>query len=385
MNPPRLMFVAGEASGDLHAANLVRELRLRAPGLRAFGLGGGQMAATGVEIVHDLVSHAVIGVAEVLRKLGDFWRALQSAESLLRERRPDAVVLIDFPDMNFRVAAKAKALGIPVIYYISPQVWAWRRGRVKTLKRLVDRMIVIFPFEELIYREAGIPVSFVGHPLLDIARPEEDAAAARARLLGSAAGPLIALLPGSRAQEIETLLPAMAAAGLRLRKEFPGACFCLPLAQTVSRERVEAILTEAGLAAMLVTENPYAARAAADLTLVASGTATLETAILGVPMLIAYRMHWLSYRLARWFVKLPYFGLANVAAGEKAAPEFLQDEVTPEALAAAGAGILRDPAVGDAQRRAWEKVKQRLGGPGAAGRAAEAVLRQIGRDTASAE
>jgi len=368
------MFIAGEASGDQHAADLIRELKRCAPGLEAFGLGGAQMAAAGADVVQDLVSHAVIGVVEALRKLGDYYQALKRAESLLRDRRPDAVVLIDFPDMNFRVAEKAKALGIPVIYYISPQVWAWRRGRIKTLKRLVTRMIVLFPFEEPLYQKAGIPVSFVGHPLLDVARPEESPAAARARLLGTSKGPLVALMPGSRSQEIESLLPVMCGAALILKREFPEAHFFLPLARTVSRERVETILREQGLAPAIVTENPYANRAAADLTLVASGTATLETAILGVPMLIAYRMHWLSYMIAKLFVKLPYFGLANVTAGEKAAPEFLQHEVTPEALAAAGAQLLRDRAAAEAQRRVWDRVRQRLGGEGAAGRAAEAVL-----------
>jgi lipid-A-disaccharide synthase len=374
MSGPRIMLVAGEASGDLHAADLVRELRRRAPGLEAFGLGGSQLAAAGAEVVLDLVAHAVIGVTEALRKLGDFARALRLTQELLRTRRPDAVVLVDFPDLNFRIAAQARALGIPVVYYISPQVWAWRRGRIRTLKRLVDRMIVILPFEAPLYERAGIPVTFVGHPLVDIARPETDAAAVRAALLGGAAGPLVALLPGSRGQEVEALLPAMAAAGKLLQAEFPGARCFVPVARTVAAERVAELLEAAGLDAPLVTERPYAARAAADLTLVASGTATLETAILGVPMVIAYRMHPLSYRLARWFVKLPYFGLANLVAGEKAAPELLQDEVTPARLAEAAAVLWREPARAEAQRRAWASVRAKLGGTGAAGRAAEVVL-----------
>ncbi|NTV53176.1 MAG: lipid-A-disaccharide synthase [Candidatus Firestonebacteria bacterium] len=374
MSSLKVMLVAGEASGDMHGAELVREIRRRVPELEAFGFGGGQMITAGVDVVQDLVSHAVIGVAEALRKLGDFYQILKRAEALLANRRPDVLVLIDFPDMNFRIAARAKALGIRVVYYISPQVWAWRRGRVQTLKKIVNRMLVVFPFEEAIYRDAEVPVTFVGHPLLDLARPEGDPGKARKRLLGTGEGPLISLLPGSRAQEIEMLLPVMCRAAELIRAQKPSAVFFIPLARTVSRERVETILRAEGSDAELVTREPYACRAAADLALVASGTATLETAILGVPQLIVYRMHWLSYALARVFVKMPYFGLANVVAGQKTAPEFLQGQVTPEALAHAALGLLAGPAA-DAQRRVWAQVRGRLGGPGAAGRAAEEVIR----------
>lgn len=381
MSRPGVFMVAGEASGDLHAANLALELKKRAPGLELTGFGGSRMAAAGVTVLQDLVSHAVIGVAEALRKLGDFYRLLQQAGHIMQKQRPAAVVLIDFPDMNFRIAARARRLGIPVVYYISPQIWAWRPGRIKTLKRLVERMIVIFPFEEQLYRQAGIPVAFVGHPLLDLARPETEVPAVRRHLLGNAPGPLVSLLPGSRAQEIESLLPAMCQAGNLLRREFPGARFFVVLAKTVSGRRVEQILASQGLQAEIVQEHPYACRAAADLALVASGTATLETAILGVPMVIAYRMHWLSHVLARLFVKLPYFGLANVVAGRKAAPEFLQGAVTGQALAQAGRTLLADPEAAAAQKQAWQEVREKLGRPGAAGRAAEQVLEVIGLKT----
>jgi lipid-A-disaccharide synthase len=382
MRPLRVMLVAGEASGDMHAANVVREIRQQVPDVEAFGFGGGQMLAAGVDVVQDLVAHAVIGVTEALKKLGDFYQVLKRAESLLANRRPDVLVLTDFPDMNFRIAAKAKAMGIPVVYYISPQIWAWRRGRIKTIKKIVDRMIVVFPFEEALYLEAGIPVSFVGHPLLDLAKPEIDPAKARRQLIGNEEGPLIALLPGSRAQEIELLLPVMCQAGKLIQARMPAARFFLPLAKTVSLQRVEEIVRKENLKVELVTKDPYACRAAADLAMVASGTATLETAILNVPMLIVYRMHWLSYALARWFVKLPYFGLANVVAGQKVAPEFLQGQVTPEALSTAALQLLPNTTAAGAQRRAWNDVRQRLGGPGAAGRAAEEVVK-IGRTEAA--
>ncbi len=380
MKTPRIMLVAGEASGDQHAANLVQELRARVPEAICFGLGGEMMVSSGVEVVHNLVSHAVIGIAEAVRKLGDFFKILQEAGNLLKHRHPDVLILTDLPDLNFRIAAKAKALGIPVIYYISPQVWAWRRGRVKTLKRLVDKMIVIFPFEEPIYQKAGVPVSFVGHPLLDIVKTEVDPNQARSRLLNGSSGPLIAMVPGSRSQEIEMLLPIMAQAGLILLRRFPQIRFFLPLAQTVSRCRVETILKESGLEVEIVTREPYAARAAADMAIVSSGTATLETAILGIPMLIGYRMHALSYFLARIFVKLPYFGLANLVAGEKIAPEFLQDDFNCQNIAEAAGHLLTDSQAAERQRRSWVRVRERLGGAGAAGRAAEEVLKLLRKE-----
>ncbi len=380
MNTPRIMLVAGEASGDQHAADLVRELRSRVPEAICFGLGGEMMASSGVEVVYNLVSHAVIGFAEAVRKLGDFFKILQVAGNLLQQRHPDVLVLTDLPDLNFRIAAKAKALGIPVVYYISPQVWAWRRGRVKTLKRLVDKMIVIFPFEEPIYQKAGVPVAFVGHPLLDIVKTESDPNQTRHRFLNGSAGPLIALVPGSRSQEIETMLPIMLQAGLNLRRKFNRIRFFLPLAKTVSRRRVETILAESGLAVEIVTKEPYAARAAADLAIVSSGTATLETAILGIPMLIGYRMHVLSYILARIFVKLPYFGLANLVAGEKIAPEFLQNDFNSRTVAEAACRLLTDSQAAENQRRSWIRVRERLGGAGAAGRAAEEVLKFVRKE-----
>lgn len=373
----RLMIVAGEASGDLHASQLVRELKRRAPDLEVFGLGGEAMASAGVEVVQNLVNHAVIGFTEAVWKLGDFFKILRRAGELLRERRPGLLVVVDLPDLNFRIAARARALGIPVVYYISPQVWAWRAGRVKTLKRLVDRMIVIFPFEEPIYRKAGVPVTFVGHPLVDLARPEIPVSRARERLLGKSPGPLIGLVPGSRSQEIERLLPVLCGAARLLEKEFPDAKFFLPLAPTIARGRVEEIVAAYSLDVAIITREPMACRGAADVAIVSSGTATLETALLGVPMVIVYRMHPLSYWLARFFIKVEYIGLANLAAGEKIAPELLQSECTPRSVADAAGELLRNAGAAQRQRREWKEMAGRLGGPGAAGRAAETILQRM--------
>ncbi len=377
MKSLKIMIVAGEASGDQYAADLARVVKTRHPQAEIFALGGDMLRQAGVEVAFDLVSHAVIGITEALHKIGHFFKALKVATGLLKTRRPDVLVLTDFPDLNFQIAGRAKRLGIPVVYFISPQIWAWRRGRIKTIKRLVDRMIVLFPFEEAIYREAGIPVSFVGHPLLDLVKPEVDPARKRQELLGQAKGPLVALLPGSRAQEIEFLLPVLAQAGKRIQVRFPEARLFIPLARTVSEQRVREILALYRVEAQLVRDQAYAARAAADLALVSSGTATLETAILGTPMLIGYRIQPVSYWLARLFVKIPYFGLANLAAGEKIAPEFLQHEFNAETVTRAALHLLTDRAAADAQRRAWAGVRDKLGGSGAAERAAAAVLKTI--------
>lgn len=374
MAAPKILVVAGEASGDQHAADVVAALLRRRPDLRVLALGGERLRQAGATVVFDLVSHAVIGITEALRKLGSFLAALRCARGLLEKEHPDAVVLIDLPDLNFRIGARAKALGIPVFYYISPQVWAWRRGRIKTLRRFVNRMLVILPFEEPLYQQAQVPVTYVGNPLLDQVHLEADPKQVRKDLLGPASGPLVALLPGSRSQEIEFLLPTLAEVGRRLTRRFPGCRLILPLARTVSADRVTALLAAAGCEAFLLRDRLFAGRAAADLAIVSSGTATLETAILGTPQLIVYRMQALSYWLARQFVKLPYFGLANLVAGRKVAPEFLQQEFTADAVYEAAVSLLTDPAAAEGQRQAWAGVRQRLGGPGAAERAAGEIL-----------
>lgn len=373
----KIMIVAGEASGEQHAADLVKAILKQYPDTEFFGFGGNLLSRTGVDIKYDLVSMAVIGIAEAIKKIGTFFKILKLADKLLKEEKPDAIVLTDFPDLNFRIAAKAKALNIPVIYYISPQIWAWRQSRIKTIKKIVDHMIVIFPFEELLYKKNGISVAFVGHPLLDTVKPEIDPALKREQLLEGKTGPLVALAPGSRAQEIKLLLPIMAQTAKRLENHFSGIKFFVPLARTVSRKSVQEVLIQEDLDAAIVEEQPLAARAAADLTIVSSGTATLETAILNVPMIIGYRMHPLSYFLARLFVKLPYFGLANLAAGEKIAPEFLQHEFNPGNLEKQALTLLKNPEEANIQHQGWDKVATRLGGPGAAERAAKEVLRVV--------
>lgn len=372
------MFVAGEASGDQHAADVFKKIKQLNPDIEAFGMGGAMLEQAGVRVDYDLVSHAVIGIVEALAKIHEFFKILKLAKKSVKEERPDAVVLTDFPDLNFRIAAYAKSLGIPVIYYISPQIWAWRKGRIHTIKKIVDHMIVVFPFEESLYLDAGIPVTFVGHPLLDLVKPEVPVEPYRQTLLAGAEGPLIALLPGSRRQEIEFLLPTMANVGKLIQAKYEHARFIIPVARTVSQERIAEIVKETGITAQLVTEHPYSARAASDLAIVSSGTATLETAILGTPMIIGYRMKQISYWLARLFVKLKFFGLANLAADEKIAPEFLQDEFKPETILPVAERLLENKTAIEDQKQGWHRVRNRLGGSGAAQRTAEVILNIIG-------
>jgi lipid-A-disaccharide synthase len=373
------MFVAGETSGDQHAAAVVRSLGKRA---RCFGLVGPAMAAAGLRLDLDLAGRSVIGFFEVLRHLSYFWRAFRLAEALLQDERPDLLVLVDYPGFNLRLAAKARSLGIPVAYYISPQVWAWKRGRVKTMARILRKMLVTFPFEKPIYDEAGLDCSLVGHPLLDAIPPallqrgtRERALGPRRKALGwPARGRLIGLLPGSREQEVRWLLPVMLESARQLAKPgrrfvvikppaAPGAWYQAARAQGVEvfEGRDEA--------------HAYRARAALDLALVASGTATLETALLGTPFCILYRVHPLTYAIGKRLVRVHSIGLANVVAGKRVVPEFLQDGLDPAAIARTAEGLLSDPAQRKAQRQGLAAGLQGLGKPGVAKRVAQELLK----------
>ncbi len=375
----RLFLVAGETSGDRHAAALVRELHRLEPSLACTGLGGPQMGAAGVELVADLTQHAVVGIVEVLRHLGTLRRLFRQAVDALDAQRPDAVVLVDYPGFNLRFAREAKRRGIPVIYYVSPQIWAWGAGRLRTIRRLVDRMLVFFSFEESLYADAGIPVTWVGHPLLDAA----PAAQPRAQVLQQyglrSDQPVVALLPGSRVQEIQRLLPILAGAAERLGGQLRGVRFLVLQAPGVDAALYRtAIRAEHGrgtnAALTLVPEWDNHLLAACDLALVASGTATLQCALLNLPMVIVYRTNPITWWIGKRLVRLPYIGLVNVVAGRRLVPECLQGGATPAAIADAALGILRSDAVRRQMQAGFQTVRASLGHPGASRRAAEAVL-----------
>lgn len=373
-----IMIVAGEASGDMHGANLIRALREREPALRFFGMGGPELARAGVELLYDAARLSVVGLLEVFSHLADIIAARRTLLKAMRERRPSLLILIDFPDFNLMLAAHAGRLGIPVLYYISPQVWAWRSGRVKKIGRLAQRIAVILPFEEEFYRKRGYKVDFVGHPLLDTVR----ATVARDAFLREReidpASTVVGLLPGSRRKEIMALLPDFLAAAEILARSKPGNyVFLVPQAPTVSSQ----LLEDHGIAAYrnrldirVLSDNRYDLMAASDAAVAASGTVTLELAILGIPTVAAYRLSPHTYRLGRLLVRLRWFSLVNLIAGREVIPELLQDDVTPAALADHLASLL--PGGGDRARisQGLTEVRKKLGGPGAAGRTAEIAL-----------
>ena len=353
-----LLIVAGEASGDLHAARLLAELRRLRPDVEPFGMGGEELAAAGAELLADSHEVAVVGIAEALKVLP---RAREVFKLLLAEtarRRPPVAVLVDFAEFNLRLARQLAARGVRVVYYISPQVWAWRRGRVRTIARCVERMLVLFPFEETFYREHGVHVDHVGHPLVDEV-PELPQAWDAPPPAGE---PLrLALLPGSRRSEIEALLPTMLGAAAAMAAELPLAV-TLIRAQTVPRELIDRHLAAAALPVRVVeSDDRFATIAASHLALCASGTATLEVGLLRTPLIVVYRLHRWSYLLGRALVKLPYFSLVNLVLGETAAPELLQHDATPERVAAVGLRLLRDAETRDRLRGRLVLLRHRLG------------------------
>ena len=380
MTSLRLMVVAGEASGDRHAARLVDALREQVPDLEVFGSGGEEMAARGVELLVHVRDVNIIGVPEVARGIRRLYAAFRRLFEAARDRRPDAVVLVDWPDFNLRLARKLKRAGIRVIYYISPQVWAWREYRVNQIRRDVERMLVIFPFEEEFYAKHGVRAEFVGHPLVGEVAPRRSREEFFAEHGLDPSRELVALLPGSRRKEIAYNLPEMAGAVEILLERRPGVQFVLPLASTVSREQVEAILGPRADHVRLVERDTYSAVGHADFAVVASGTATLETGLLGTPLAVVYRVSGLNYALHRPLIRVDTFGMVNLIAGRRIAPELIQKDCTPERIAAEVLSHLESPSRLAETRRALADVRDRLATAGdASRRAADAILRVVDR------
>jgi lipid-A-disaccharide synthase len=375
--PRRVLLVAGEASGDLHGADLLRALRQRRPDVEVFGLGGEHLRAAGMHTIADAREVATVGVVEGAGRLRTLLRVYRTLARRLRDEKPDLCVLIDFPEFNLRLARVARAAGVPVFYYIGPQVWAWRRGRVRKIARLVDRLAVVFPFEPGLY-EPWLPgVEFVGHPLLDraeVTRGRDETL----RLHGlEPARRTVLLLPGSRAKEIDYILPGMLDA-VRELATTGDYQFALGLAHTLDRAEVEARIRAAGVQVPVVADDLYNLVAAADLALVTSGTATLECALLECPMVIVYRLSPVTWALGRLLVRgVTHVGMPNIVAGREVVPELLQSDVTGPRIAAAARGILEDPARRAAIRAGLGEVRQRLGRGGAADRAAAIAVEMM--------
>jgi lipid-A-disaccharide synthase len=380
-SPPKILIVAGEASGDEHAARLVAAIKEGAPRAQFFGIGGEALAAQGARLLCHASELAVVGLWEVLGRLGPILRALRDVGRALKTARPDLAILVDFPDFNFWVARLAKFYRVPVMYYISPQVWAWRTYRVKTLARLVDRMVVIFPFEADFYRQRGVPVTYVGHPLMETLPPLEDRDALLARWGLNPKRLTIALLPGSRGSEIERHLPTMLRAATLIQQALPDCQFVMPLASTAPAALVEELVRKwlgrgargRGPLAILSGQS-YQALAAAHLAVVASGTATVEAALAATPTVIVYRLSPLTYRVGRRLIRVEHVGMANLLAGERLFPELIQDDFTPERLAQEVLGLIGDRQRLAAIRRGLARVITRLQGPGASSRAAQVAL-----------
>ncbi len=376
LNSPRIMIVAGEASGDMHGARLIAALKEQAPGAQICGIGGPELTRQGVEILYDASQLAVVGIVEVISHFRFIREAMRALEKRLREQPPDLLILIDYPDFNLILAKKAKRLGIPVFYYISPQVWAWRSGRVKTIKKLVDRMGVILPFEQEFYRKFGMNVDFVGHPLMDAVQPTRSREDFLHSLGIAPESTVIGILPGSRKREIAGMLPVFLAAAKRMQEQMrPKPVFVLPLAPTLSEEDLLANgLAEAGVEVRVVRENRYDLMGACSAVMAASGTVSLELAILNVPMVISYRVSPLTYFLGRRLIKVQYASLVNLVAGREVVPELLQDEAVPEKIAQATMRLIENQAERTRMLAGLAEVRERLGGPGASERSARLAL-----------
>ncbi|MBI1925301.1 lipid-A-disaccharide synthase [Candidatus Poribacteria bacterium] len=366
---PTIMIVAGEPSGDLHASRVAAKLKALSPDVVLFGMGGDGMAQAGVDLIYHIRDSAVMGIGEVLTSLPTFLMKRRNLKRIIRERSPNAVLLVDFAEFNMGLARFAHQLGIPVIYYIPPKAWAWRGGRAKKIAKTTTVVVSIFPFEAEFYQRAGANVKFVGHPLLDFARTDLSCEGARRWLGLREDAPVMGLMPGSRRREVDGLLPIMLEVAHQIRQTLPDCQFILPLAPSIA----PASLPEMPFV-KTVTGAVYEAMRASDVMLIASGTATLEAACLGTPMIVVYKMSLLTWWVAKALVKLKHSGLPNIIAGREIVPELLQDEVQAERITPIALELLRDAKKREAQQAELRKVYEQLGDPGAVERTAELVL-----------
>lgn len=364
-------MAAGEASGDMYGAEVALSLSQTFPGCRVYGLGGQRMREAGVELEGDISHTAVVGPIEVLTSLGALYRVFRKLAERVEREPPAAAILIDFPDFNLRLAKRVKAAGAPVIYYVSPQVWAWREGRVKQIRRLVDKMLVIFPFEEEIYRRAGVDVEFMGHPLIDLVRPSKTKEEFCLDCNLDPRKPIVALLPGSRRKEVRYILPTVCEAAERIRAEKPDTQFVLPMAPGLNRELLDSIIQRRRIT--IVQGETYNAIRYARAAIVASGTATLETALLGTPEVIVYRISGATWFLGKFLLKVRLFGIVNIILGEEVVPELFQDKFTPEAVSRTTLKLMDDVWLQSRIRGNYEQLRKQLGTGKVADRVAAAV------------
>ncbi len=370
------MMSCGEASGDLYAGALATELRRRVPDAEIFGFGGPRLRGAGGELVGDFSRFSVTGLSESLTVIPRAALMLRHLTAAARRNRPDVFVPIDFPDFNFYLLGALRRLRVPIVYYVSPQLWAWRSGRMKTMQERVDRVLVIFPFEEKIYQQAGVVVRFVGHPLVELAAATEPRASFLASRGLTPDAPTVALLPGSRHNEVAQTIPAYAGAIGLIRARVPGVQFVVACAPTIEDAEFAPLLNApgSGPAPVLVRDRADDVIASADVAVTASGTATVQCALHEKPMVVVYRLSPLTYRLGRRFVNVDMFAMPNLVAGARIVPELIQDDFTPDRVAEEVVPLLTDRARRTKMGEALGRVRTQLGAPGASGRAAEAVL-----------
>ena len=374
---PRILLVAGEASGDIHGGDLIAALKHQAPQVEVFGVGGPALQAAGMQTLVDTATIAGMGLVEACDKLGALIRTYRQLKRILQTEPPDLLILIDFPEFNLRLAKVAKNAGVRVFYYISPQVWAWRKRRVQTIAKRVDRLAAIFPFESAFYAAHGCSVEFVGHPLVDRVRPTRSREDTFQQYGFDPARKLIALLPGSRSQEVRYLLAPMLGATTLLANAYQ---FVVAAAPTLQAEDLHAQTKATSV--RVIQGDTYNLVHAADLAVVASGTATLETALLERPMVIVYRLAPLTYLLARLLVDVPFIGMPNLIAEHRVVPELIQGQVTPERIAAEARRLLTDAQAYSVAQEGLREVRRRLGSGGAAVRAAALVVEILGKPDA---
>lgn len=365
-----VMIVAGEASGDLHGSNLVKAIHRIDPSVRFYGVGGVKLKEAGARLVASSSDMAVVGLTEVIFKIRFITKVMGLLKRSLRDSRPDLLILIDYPDFNLRLAKAAKKTGIKVFYYISPQVWAWRKKRIKKIEKIVDRMAVILPFEEQVYDRSRLEVSFVGHPLLDVAEKRYSKEDAQKKFSLRKGAKTVGILPGSRKNEVKKLLPEMLKAAEILSRKLVPIQFVLPLADTLNIDVVTKIINRYHVKVSVISDDIYDVIGVSDVAMVASGTATLEVALLETPMVIIYKVSPLSYYIGKKFIHVDNIGLVNIIAGRTIVPEFIQGEATSVNMAEEIYDILTNSSRMERIKQELSMVRGKLGSPGAAGRAA---------------
>ncbi|MDD5005132.1 MAG: lipid-A-disaccharide synthase [Candidatus Omnitrophica bacterium] len=377
MEQKKIFIVAGEVSGDMHAASLIKELKTLNPSIKFMGLGGKRMEEQGVHLFFDLTKIAVVGFTEIFKNLFLFRKIFYGFIKNAEREKPDLIILVDYPGFNLRLAKELKKRGFKILYYISPQIWAWGEKRIKIIRQNVDKMIVLFDFEKEIYQKNGIDVEFVGHPLLDSIELNLSKDEFAKSLSIQNKNPIISLLPGSRNNEVTKILPIMINSAKLIYEEFPQTQFLVLSSSNVDINAYHNFIKESHLPIRMLDSQHYNAIANSDLALVASGTATLETAILKTPMIIVYKVSFFTWAYAKSMIKIPYIGLVNVVARRQMVPEFVQFKARPGLIAREAISILKDREKYNNLRNELSQIKMHLGSPGASKRTAEIALSLI--------